>query len=524
MQIVFVSTVSKEFGIYRTPIDEGVSGLDIHVYTQEKMGGISRDLILRLDDYIQRSDLIIHLIGERAGAIADNVQTEILLKRHPGLKGKLGAEIENDKITFTQWEAYLALFHNKQLVIAKAASDGAVERDPKHTENDDSFDPDAERASQAAHIARLESIFSVYVTDKLTFNNLKDFKVGLYETEEWRNLLANATPRLIPDLAKLPQTFADELLGRDEEMARLRTYWEDDGINIAALDAMGGAGKTALAGHFSRGLINGSKAVTKAGDVAAAYAWSFYSQGSNEDRQTSAEEFFVGAYKYFRLGEVPNEAGAKAEPLARAIQRQKTLLILDGLEPLQYATGGRSGGGKSDKGWVGGIKDPDMERLLDLLADSNPGLVLVTTRIALSRLAGRPTVKREALSPLGMMDGITLLRNLGVEPGHEGKPLPPRAAFPAAIAQNLPEAYDAPPATAAVETVPYSVACDLAKAVDDLRGHALALTLAGRFLATARDGDIRHINELPSTAALARRSAISRAIPKKTAIIVTPSR
>jgi hypothetical protein len=53
-------------------------------------------------------------------------------------------------ISYTQWEAWLALYHGKLLVIAKA--DDAAPRGPKYAPTDDS------RAAQREHLARLSAV------------------------------------------------------------------------------------------------------------------------------------------------------------------------------------------------------------------------------------------------------------------------------------------------------------------------------------------------------------------------------
>ena len=249
------------------------------------------------------------------------------------------------------------------------------------------------------------------------------------------------------DLSKLPHTFAKKLYGRDREMADLFTAWDNAKTKIFAFDAMGGAGKTALVYHFVQAL----KASGWRG-ARSIFAWSFYSQGSNEDRQTSADDFFKAAYKHFSADklEPPRDPHQKGVDLAHLVQAQRSLLILDGLEPLQYAAG-RTGGGTTSVGIVGGVKDPGVKALLNLLADNNPGLCVVTTRIKLAELRDAHGVVFEPLDRLPLMAGIELLRDLGVEPGTppEEYQLPQREEFQSLVpAYSPPAAYTPPPADA----------------------------------------------------------------------------
>jgi hypothetical protein len=104
------------------------------------------------------------------------------------------------------------------------------------------------------------------------------------------------------DISKLPVTYAKKLYGREREMAALHKAWDEGRTKIFAFDAMGGAGKTALVYHFVQAL----KASGWRG-AQSVFAWSFYSQGSNEDRQTSADDFFKAAFKHFGGKEPPKD-------------------------------------------------------------------------------------------------------------------------------------------------------------------------------------------------------------------------
>ncbi len=120
------------------------------------------------------------------------------------------------------------------------------------------------------------------------------------------------------DISKLPDTFATKLYGRDAEMAKLIAAWDGGATRIFAFDAMGGAGKTALVFHFVQAL----KASGWRG-ARSVFAWSFYSQGSNEDRQTSADDFFKAAFKHFGGPDAapPRDPREKGVELAKLVRR-----------------------------------------------------------------------------------------------------------------------------------------------------------------------------------------------------------
>jgi hypothetical protein len=139
---------------------------------------------------------------------------------------------------------------------------------------------------------------------------------------------------------------------------------------------------------------------------------SFYSQGTQQ--QASADDFFDRALRWFGPsesedgGEPENvkDPWAKGERLAELVRQQRTLLILDGMEPLQHPPGPMAGE----------LTDPSMKALLQGLQRDNPGLCVVTTREAVPTLdemnePKRVTVDLGSLSPQA---GAELLRHYGV--------------------------------------------------------------------------------------------------------------
>jgi hypothetical protein len=103
--------------------------------------------------------------------------------------------------------------------------------------------------------------------------------------------IAPFTPVVTPpprvDIAGLPETGYERLVGRDAELARLDQAWSDGKTNVLSLIAEGGAGKSALVNEWPTRLqadgYRGAESVL---------GWSFYSQGSKE-RATAADEFLT---------------------------------------------------------------------------------------------------------------------------------------------------------------------------------------------------------------------------------------
>ncbi|OQX14701.1 MAG: hypothetical protein BWK73_08800 [Thiothrix lacustris] len=198
--------------------------------------------------------------------------------------------------------------------------------------------------------------------------------------------------------------------------------------------APGGTGKTKLLRHW----------LDHTTDIPVLIAWSFYSQGASEDKQTSATPFFSHAFA--KLGSTRERFASeedKGDHLAELLHGKRYVLVLDGLEPLQH-------GGAAMRGE---LKDKAIRQLLRQLARHPCGLCIITTRIALHELSDRdaPTVIRHDLQNLTAADGIQLLQSLGVT----------------------------------------GSAAELGKAVREYGGHALALSLLGNVLRLRHQGDVR---------------------------------
>ncbi|MCX6584544.1 MAG: toll/interleukin-1 receptor domain-containing protein [Candidatus Aminicenantes bacterium] len=251
-------------------------------------------------------------------------------------------------------------------------------------------------------------------------------------------------------LYKLPVT-GDRLFGREKELQLLDDAWSEPQTDILTLVAWGGVGKTALVNQW----LNQMKIANYRG-AQKVFGWSFYSQGAEEGKQASADEFFQETLQWF--GAANPEAGSavdKGRRLARLARQQKTLLILDGLEPLQYPPG-------EITGLEGKLKDAGLAAFLKELAGGSAGnkvLCVITTREPVTDLLNRKGygVTEIPLDHLSEAAGVELLNNLGATIGSKK---------------------------------------DFHEAVTEYGGHALALTLLGQYIASILGGDIRRRDEI----------------------------
>ncbi|MBN1932103.1 MAG: TIR domain-containing protein [Desulfobacterales bacterium] len=245
-------------------------------------------------------------------------------------------------------------------------------------------------------------------------------------------------------LSKLPTT-GSEVFGREQELTLLNNAWADPHTHIVSIVAWGGVGKTALVNEWlnrmERDNYRGAERV---------YGWSFYSQGTREDRQISADEFIFHALSWF--GDPDPTQGSpwdKGVRLAGLIRQHRTLLILDGVEPLQYPPGEMQGR----------LRDQGLQALLKELARFQSGLCLITTRVAVKDLdhTTKASVKGIFLEHLSPEAGAKLLETSGVK----------------------------------------GTSAKLRETAQEFKGHALALNLLGRYLAVVHDGDIRKRDLIP---------------------------
>lgn len=241
----------------------------------------------------------------------------------------------------------------------------------------------------------------------------------------------------------LPLTNPEHLFGRDEELVWLERCWAERAF-VASISAWGGVGKTSL---VTKWLC----AMRDAGWPGAerVFVWSFYGQGMRT--AGSSDGFFAAALKAF--GDADPLLGSpweKGERLGKLVREKRTLLVLDGVEPMQWGPGEQEGQ----------FKDPALQTLVQDLAVNNSGLLLMTSRLPIRDAAGLSgeKVRSRELKHLSPEAGADLLRARKVQGTDE----------------------------------------ELRQASIEYDGHALALTLLGSYLEDVANGDIRRRNEIGS--------------------------
>jgi Protein kinase domain/NACHT domain len=256
-----------------------------------------------------------------------------------------------------------------------------------------------------------------------------------------RKLPTRLAPKKI-SVARLPVTGSD-IFGREEDISFLDRAWTNKDVNVVTIVAWAGVGKSTLINHWLRQM-----AAKHYRSAQLVFGWSFYRQGTSGGT-SSADEFLDAALSWFgdpdpRIG----TAWEKGERLAKLIAHSRTLLILDGLEPLQNPPGPEEGR----------LREPSLQALLRELAAFNTGLCIITTRLPIADLADHEhtSALRRDLEQLSNDAGAKLLRALGVK----------------------------------------GIEPELRNTSDEFSGHCLALTLLGSYLTDAYNGNVHRRSEV----------------------------
>jgi len=440
---LFLSAVSSEFESYRELLTRDLKRPALEVAVQEDFLVSGGSTIQKLDDYIKACDGVVHLIGQATGAIPEPAAVKDLLARYPDFAERLPSlsdrlQQADPRFSYTQWEAYLAIYHKLPIFIYRPVD---FECNEGTSPREDRFVYDAaEEISQHEHYRRICALGR----DRGRFLNQERLSSAVLRD------LVEILPRLESCIDVPPTRLrhtAEVLIGRDEELNMLDAAWNDAHENIVVVRGKGGEGKTSLVASWMAEL-----AAKNWRGAEFVFDWSFYSQGTSAQGTATAESFILEALASLRDPDPnvggPEERGAR---LARLMASKRGLLVLDGLEPLQYPPGAMHGQ----------LTDRGMAALLRGLAGRNDGLCVVTTREKVDEIKqhyGKSAIDHplEALSALA---GAALLHYAGAQRAGEKK-----------IAADDRE---------------------LQQASIELRGHALTLFLVAQYLRLTEHGDIR---------------------------------
>jgi hypothetical protein len=426
---IFISGVSHEFGSFRDAVENEIKKRGCFAENQPGFQPDYSTVEEMLRRKLHDSDAVIHIVGFRFGAEPNQRLTNAPRRSYTQMEFDIARELQKPVYVFL-------------------SADAAVRQPPNPDEQPE--DDDAE-ALQRAHRDAVQRTNHLYYF----FKDQADLCKHVAEIPPVQAAGFKA------DISRIIKYAPTELIGRESETEMLNDAWlkvrraEAPRPHILTFVALGGEGKTSLVAKWAADLAHkgwlGCDAV---------FAWSFYSQGTREQNAASSDLFLSEALTFFGDAAMAGSAQVafdKGRRLAQLVGERRALLILDGLEPLQYA---------STSPTAGGLKDQGLAALLKGLAANSHGLCVVTTQYAIPDLhafVGK-TAQEEKLTRLSTEAGVMLLRSLGVKGSL-------RKTIPSVEGREHWNEYE--------------------KLVEDVKGHALTLNLLGSYLRDAQTGDIR---------------------------------
>ena len=237
----FLSCVSAEFKSYRETLRHDLDRPDVTVKIQEDFAAFGSETLCKLDAYIQHCEAVVHLVGDMTGAFAGRGAVEALLRTHPDLPERLPPVREflalpEAVLPYTQWEAWLTLYHGKALLIACPTAQA-----PR---DEGAVDELAQRALQRAHLERLAMM---HRHPEIRFANADRLAV-----EVLRSPAGPGVSRATQRIHELPQRNPN-FSGREDWLEQVRsTLGGDKPVVVAqAIVGLGGIGKTQLALEYA---------------------------------------------------------------------------------------------------------------------------------------------------------------------------------------------------------------------------------------------------------------------------------
>lgn len=169
---IFISAVSDEFKSYREALIDHLRSPYITVLVQEQFIPSGKETLDKLDDHLLACDYVVHLVGDMTGS--DAMSHGSITSRYHDFGNKMpvilkALDCDKAKFSYTQWEAYLAIYHEIVLIIA--IPEASAPRDKK-------IDPDpVQKQSQADHLKRLESMERY---SQFTFKNAESLSIHIF--------------------------------------------------------------------------------------------------------------------------------------------------------------------------------------------------------------------------------------------------------------------------------------------------------------------------------------------------------
>lgn len=169
---IFLSATTREFGDHRVDLASRVTRDNVEVKTQEELYVLGYTTLVKLDHYIAGCNAVVHLLGDSTGATPEADEVKELLEVHKDLPTKLSElapllSLPDPGISYTQWEAYLAIYHKRRLLIYRPTDNAP--RTAGYELNT------AEQAAQLEHYNRICAMGR----DRGQFQDVKDLSANV---------------------------------------------------------------------------------------------------------------------------------------------------------------------------------------------------------------------------------------------------------------------------------------------------------------------------------------------------------
>jgi hypothetical protein len=250
---IFLSAVSDEFKSYREVLRRGLDRPSVTVKIQEDLWASGTTTLEKLHEYVQHCDAVIHLVGDATGGFARFANVEALsrgyskLSRIDELKPYLTPG--DSLLSYTQWEAWLAIAHDKPLFIATPTEDADREEGFSRTEE--------QQENQRKHLDLLRRQAR---HAEIKFRDSRELLQRLLSSK-LMDIIERAEKKRVPsEMPRVPMHFS----GRTDELIRLHSIlldpdhhqgpYEDSSqavVRHVVLQGLGGIGKSSLAAMYA---------------------------------------------------------------------------------------------------------------------------------------------------------------------------------------------------------------------------------------------------------------------------------
>ena len=223
---LFLSAVSNEFCSYREYLRPLLTRDNVIVCVQEDFIPTGTETLDKLDRYVAQCDAVIHLVGDMTGSWARSATLQDLRARYSNLADRLpplkpSLDFGEPPLSYTQWEAYLAVYHGKPLIIA--VPEPETPRDEKYQLEAD------QQTSQQAHLKRLRALGH---HDEIKFKTADQLAVRVLRSAIYDLLVEAGVVSPIMNVFKVIHEVANLLSARRERLARAERQRKTDMANL----------------------------------------------------------------------------------------------------------------------------------------------------------------------------------------------------------------------------------------------------------------------------------------------------